>query len=138
MRHIELSLQNLKIKYSNNLESQVCIWRKIFCCTEEKRKLQTRGSLGYKIYKSTAAMNYFFSNMTNTVIFMTVGDLRIHHTTAILDVILELLLDFNGCQAYLKLNIFSLLLFSFIKNILTATVSILIMYNCKINVYNVY
>jgi hypothetical protein len=25
-------------------------------------------------HKSTAAMNYFFSNMTNTVIFMTLGD----------------------------------------------------------------
>ena len=37
-------------------------------------------------HKSTAAMNYFFSNMTNTVIFMTLGDLtslRIRHTTAV-------------------------------------------------------
>jgi hypothetical protein len=34
------------------------------------------------VHKSTAAMNYFFSNMTNTVICMTLGDLRIHHTTA--------------------------------------------------------
>jgi len=29
-----------------------------------------------------AAMNYFFSNMTNTVIFMTLGYFRIRHTTA--------------------------------------------------------
>ena len=35
------------------------------------------------VHKSTAAMNYFFSNMTNTVIFMTLGDLRIRHTTAV-------------------------------------------------------
>ena len=35
------------------------------------------------VHKSTAAMNYFFSNITNTVIFMTLGDLRIHHTTAV-------------------------------------------------------
>jgi hypothetical protein len=35
------------------------------------------------VHKSTAAMNYFFSNMTNTVIFMTLGDLRIHHTMAV-------------------------------------------------------
>ena len=32
--------------------------------------------------QSTAAMNYFFSNMTNTVIFMTLGYLKIRHTTA--------------------------------------------------------
>jgi hypothetical protein len=35
------------------------------------------------VHKSTAAMNYFFSNMTNTIIFMTLGDHRIHHTTAV-------------------------------------------------------
>ena len=35
------------------------------------------------VHKSMAAMNYFFSNMTNTVIFMTLGDLRIRHTTAV-------------------------------------------------------
>ena len=35
------------------------------------------------VHKSTAAMNYFFSNMTNTVILMTLGDLRIRHTTAV-------------------------------------------------------
>ena len=35
------------------------------------------------VHKSTAAMNYFFSNMTNTVIFMTLGYLRICHTTAV-------------------------------------------------------
>jgi hypothetical protein len=35
------------------------------------------------VHKSTAAMNYFFSNMTNTVIFMTLGGLRIRHTTAV-------------------------------------------------------
>jgi hypothetical protein len=35
------------------------------------------------VHKSTAAMNYFFSNMTNTVIFMTLGYLRIRHTTAV-------------------------------------------------------
>ena len=35
------------------------------------------------VHKSTAAMNYFFSNMTKTVIFMTLGDLRIRHTTAV-------------------------------------------------------
>ena len=29
------------------------------------------------VHKSTAAMNDFFSNMTNTVIFMTLGYLRI-------------------------------------------------------------
>jgi hypothetical protein len=29
------------------------------------------------VHKSTAAMNYFFSNMTNTVIVMTLGDLII-------------------------------------------------------------
>jgi hypothetical protein len=32
------------------------------------------------VHKSTAAMNYFFSNMTNNVICMTLGDLRIRHT----------------------------------------------------------
>jgi hypothetical protein len=36
-----------------------------------------------KEHKSTAAMNYFISNMTNTVIFMTLGDLRMQHTTAV-------------------------------------------------------
>ena len=36
------------------------------------------------VHKSMAAMNYLFSNMTNTVIFMTLGDLRIRHTTAVL------------------------------------------------------
>jgi hypothetical protein len=35
------------------------------------------------VHKSTAAMNYFFSNMTNTVILITLGDLRIRHTTAV-------------------------------------------------------
>jgi hypothetical protein len=35
------------------------------------------------VHKSMAAMNYFFSNMTNTEIFMTLGDLRIRHTTAV-------------------------------------------------------
>ena len=35
------------------------------------------------VHKSTAAMNYFFYNMTNTVIFMTQGDLRIRHTMAV-------------------------------------------------------
>jgi hypothetical protein len=35
------------------------------------------------VHKSTAAMNYFFSNMTNTVIVMTLGYLRIRHTTAV-------------------------------------------------------
>ena len=35
------------------------------------------------VHKSTAAMNYLFSNMTNTVIFMTLGDLRFRHTTAV-------------------------------------------------------
>jgi hypothetical protein len=35
------------------------------------------------VHKSTAARNYFFSNMTNTVIFMTLGYLRIRHTTAV-------------------------------------------------------
>ena len=34
-------------------------------------------------HKSTAAMNYFFSNMANTVICMTLGYLRIHHATAV-------------------------------------------------------
>jgi hypothetical protein len=37
----------------------------------------------YRCSKSTAAMNYFLSNTTNTVIFMTLGDLRIHHTMAV-------------------------------------------------------
>jgi hypothetical protein len=31
-------------------------------------------------------MNYFFSNMTNTVICMTLGDLRIRHTTTSLKI----------------------------------------------------
>ena len=35
-------------------------------------------------HKSTAAMNYSFSKMTNTIIFMPLGDLRIRHTTAVL------------------------------------------------------
>ena len=35
------------------------------------------------VHKSTVAINYFFSNMTNTVIFMTLGDLRIRHTLAV-------------------------------------------------------
>jgi hypothetical protein len=35
------------------------------------------------VHKSTAAMNYFFSNMTNTVISMSLGDLRIRHTTVV-------------------------------------------------------
>ena len=35
------------------------------------------------VHKSTAAMNCFFSNMTNTVIVMTLGDLRFRHTTAV-------------------------------------------------------
>jgi hypothetical protein len=35
------------------------------------------------LHKSTAAINYFFSNMTNTVIVMTLGDLRNRHTTAV-------------------------------------------------------
>jgi hypothetical protein len=35
------------------------------------------------VHKSTAAMNYFFSNMTNTVIFMSLGDLRIRHTMVV-------------------------------------------------------
>jgi hypothetical protein len=36
------------------------------------------------VHKSTAAMNYFFSNMTNTVIFMNLGYLRIRQTMAVL------------------------------------------------------
>jgi hypothetical protein len=36
------------------------------------------------VHKSTAAMNYFFSNMTSTVIFMTLGDLRIRHTIPVI------------------------------------------------------
>ena len=35
------------------------------------------------VHKFTAAMNYFFSNMTNTVIFMTLGDLRIRHISTV-------------------------------------------------------
>jgi hypothetical protein len=35
------------------------------------------------VHKSTAAMNYFFSIMTNTVIIMTIGDLIVRHTTAV-------------------------------------------------------
>jgi len=35
------------------------------------------------VHKSAAAMSYFFSNVTNTVIFMTLGDLRIRHTMAV-------------------------------------------------------
>ena len=35
------------------------------------------------IHKSTAAMNFCVPNMTNTVIFMTLGYLRIRHTTAV-------------------------------------------------------
>jgi hypothetical protein len=39
----------------------------------------------WNVHKSTAAMNYLFSNMTNTVIFMTLtlGHLRIRHTTVV-------------------------------------------------------
>jgi len=37
----------------------------------------------YFVHTSTAAMNYVFSNMTNTVIFMSLGDLRIRHTMAV-------------------------------------------------------
>ena len=35
------------------------------------------------VHKSTAAMNCFFSNMTNTVLAVTLGDLRFRHTTAV-------------------------------------------------------
>ena len=35
------------------------------------------------VHKSMAAMNYFFSNMTNTVIFMTLGYLIIRHTMTV-------------------------------------------------------
>jgi len=35
------------------------------------------------VHKFTAAMNYFFSNMTNTVFVKILGDLRIRYTTAV-------------------------------------------------------
>ena len=35
------------------------------------------------VHKSTAAMNYFFPNMTNTIIFMSLCDLIIRYTTTV-------------------------------------------------------